>query len=60
MPQQVGKRGRGRPRKEDPAVSRSIRFTRAQEALIEQWQRAHGLRDFTAALRALVARGLGE
>lgn len=52
--------GAGRPVKPDPGRSRSIRFTRSQEAVVVEWMERHGLPDFSAALHDLVARGLGE
>lgn len=52
--------GAGRPAKPDPGRSRSIRFTKAQEALIVAWQEKRSLPDFSAALHDLVARGIGE
>lgn len=52
--------GAGRSAKPDPGRSRSVRFTRAQEALIVEWQTKRCLPDFSAALHDLVARGLGE
>lgn len=54
------KRGRGRPRKEDPATNETIRFTEAQRALVVAWQVKHGLPTFAATVHALIARGLGE
>lgn len=53
-------RGRGRPRKDDPATPDSIRFTEAQRAAIREWQAAHGFTTFSAAVHELIARGLGE
>lgn len=53
-------RGRGRPRKEDPATPDSIRFTEAQRAAIREWQTANGIPTFSGAVHALIARGLGE
>jgi hypothetical protein len=54
------KRGRGRPRKDDPATPDSIRFTKAQRAAIHKWQADHEVPTFAGAVHALIARGLGE
>lgn len=60
MTASTSKRGRGRPRKEDPGTPDSIRFTEAQRAAIREWQAAHNFTTFSAAVHELIARGLGE
>lgn len=60
MTESTSKRGRGRPRKKDPATPDSVRFNKAQRALIRAWQAKHELPTFSGAVHALIARGLGE
>jgi hypothetical protein len=54
------RRGRGRPRKDDPATPDSIRFTREQRRVIREWQTKNAIPTFSGAVHALLARALGE
>lgn len=54
----VGKRERGRPKVEDPKATMTIRLSGEQAAEIDAWDEQNGRNGRTAAIRALIARGL--